>query len=71
MSNGESKRDKFKRLAGKRVNKVIEALRIFGNLSNRAIYDYTEEDVDEIFGQLNEVITEVNDKFHGKKNKKV
>lgn len=59
----ESKRDKFQRLAEKRMNVALEALRKLGQLSNRASYDYTEADVDAMFGALNGVITEVDGKY--------
>jgi ABC-type Fe3+-hydroxamate transport system substrate-binding protein len=38
------KRAKFVELATKRVNKALDQLRLIGNLSNRAAYDFTEED---------------------------
>lgn len=59
----ETKRAKFQRLAEKRMNKALESLRILGQLSNRAVYDYTEEDVDAMFGALNGVIADVNEKY--------
>ncbi len=45
----ESKRDKFKRLAEKRVNNAIKSINLVGNLSNKNIYDYTDDDVSRIF----------------------
>lgn len=41
----ESGRERFVRLANKRVNNAIKAIRLVANLSNRAAYDYTDEDV--------------------------
>lgn len=48
----ESKRDKFIRLAETRTNKALEMIRLIGNLSNKAVYDYTDKDVDKIFKAL-------------------
>jgi hypothetical protein len=45
-------RDKFVRLANKRVNSAIKAINLIGNLSNRSNYDYSEEDVAKIFRAL-------------------
>lgn len=42
-------RGKFVRLANARVNKVLNGIRLIGNLSNRSNYDYTKSDVDRIF----------------------
>lgn len=52
----ESKRERFIRLAQNRTNKALEMIRLIGNLSNKAVYDYSESDVDKIFKALeNEV----------------
>lgn len=45
----ETREEKFKRLATQRTNIVLEKLRILGNLSNRANYSYTDEQVRKIF----------------------
>ena len=41
----ESKREKFIRLAENRTNKALDMIRLIGNLSNKAVYDYSEDDV--------------------------
>lgn len=50
-------REKFVRLANKRVNNAIKAIVLIGNLSNKSNYDYTDDDVAKIFkaiqGELN------------------
>lgn len=48
----EDDRDKFVRLANKRVNNALKAIQLVGNLSNRSNYRYTDKDVDRIFGAL-------------------
>lgn len=45
----ESKREKFVRLAENRTNKVLEMIRLIGNLSNKSVYDYSPADVEKIF----------------------
>ena len=47
--DGESKKDRFKRLATSRTNAVIERIRILSNCSNQGLYDYSDEDIKEIF----------------------
>ena len=44
----DKKENKFKELAAKRVNKVIDTLRLVGNLSNSNNYSYSNEDVKKI-----------------------
>jgi hypothetical protein len=41
----ESKRQKFLRLGGGRMVNVLRSIRLLGNLANRGIYDWTEQDV--------------------------
>lgn len=46
------KREKFTKLAEQRVNRALREIRLIGNLSNRAAYSSTEEDVKKIFRAL-------------------
>ena len=50
----ESKRDCFVRIAEARTNKIIDMLRLLGNCSNTATYEYTKEDVKKIFTAIDE-----------------
>lgn len=49
-----SNRDRFVRLAEKRVNRTVKDIRLIGNLSNRNNYSYSEKDVDRIFRTLDQ-----------------
>ena len=40
---------KFLELAETRVNKVLEGMRLIGNLSNKRNYDYTDDQIKKIF----------------------
>lgn len=46
------KQQKFVEIAEKRVNRVLEGVRLVGNLSNRNNYGYEAEDVSKIFGAI-------------------
>ena len=46
------KRAKFVQLANQRVNKAIDQLRLVGNLSNKAAYEYSEDDAKKIVKAL-------------------
>ena len=50
--NTESKRDRFVRLAEARTNKILEMMRLLGNCSSKANYEYTDEDIKKIFNAL-------------------
>jgi len=61
-SNVESKEDKFKRLAGARVNNAISKISLIGNLANPS-YSYTPEQADKIISALKSSVTEVEEKL--------
>ncbi len=41
----ETRHERFKRVASKRTNEILEKIRILGNCSNKSSYEYTEEEV--------------------------
>lgn len=48
----ETKDERFKRIAAKRTNDVLEKIRILGNCSNRSSYKYTSEEINKIFSEI-------------------
>jgi len=48
----ETKREKFRRLAEARVNKILAMLRLLGNLSGTGFYEYDRDQVEQIFTAL-------------------
>ncbi len=48
----ETKEQKFKRIASKRTEKILDALRKLGNCSNTAVYSYSDEDISKIFAAI-------------------
>ena len=59
----ESKSELFLRLAKVRVQKVLKALRILGNCSNRNNYEYTQEQIDSMYEVLAKTLQTTIDKF--------
>jgi hypothetical protein len=45
MGAGETKAERFERIAERRVNEALRSLRLLGNLADRRNYEYTEEQV--------------------------
>jgi ABC-type Fe3+-hydroxamate transport system substrate-binding protein len=70
VSNNETPEERFKRIATVRTNAVLDKIRILGNLSNRQMYSYSEEDINKIFSAINKQIKEVRAKFNSKKEKR-
>lgn len=48
----ENKEHRFKRIASKRTEKVLNELRKLGNCSNRSTYSYSTEDVKKVFNAI-------------------
>ena len=59
----ESKHDKFVRLAEARTNKIIDTLQLLGNCSNTSAYEYTQDEVEEIFQAIEQELREAKKKF--------
>lgn len=60
---GEGRREKFIRLANRRVNRALDDLRLIGNLANRTHYEFTEDDVRKIIKYLEDEVKNVKQKF--------
>lgn len=65
MAEKETKRERFVRLAEARTNKIIDMMKLLGNCSSKANYDYTEEDVRKIFGAIEKEMKNTKAKFNG------
>ena len=69
-SSNETAEQRFRRIATSRTNAVIDKLRILGNLSNRQVYSYTEEDINKTFSAINKQIKEIRAKFNSREQQK-
>lgn len=65
----ETPQERFKRLGTLRTNTVLLRLKVLGNCANRQAYQYTEEEVDRIFSEIERKLKEVKAKFHFPKNR--
>jgi len=66
MVQNESKHDRFKRIATKRVISVIRRIESIGKLSGSS-YQYTDEEIAKIFSALQETLDNVKALFSAKK----
>lgn len=70
MEVNEEKRQKFMENAGKRVNNVMHDIQILEPMARSNVYDFTREDVEEMFtamqGALDSAREEYKRKFEGK-----
>lgn len=66
MASIEGKRERFKRVAENRTNRIIELIRLLGNCSNKSNYEYTEEDIKKIFSAIENELKETKQKYQTK-----
>ncbi len=66
---GETRNERFKRLATARTTAVLDKLRLLGNLSTKANYDYSEEEINKIFSAIDSQLRTVKAKFSGSTKK--
>jgi hypothetical protein len=59
----ETRNNRFKRVASKRVNEILEKIRILGNCSNKSSYEYTEEEINKIFSEIDKYLKLTKAKF--------
>jgi len=59
----ETRHERFKRLASKRTNEILEKIRILGNCSNKSSYEYTEDDINKIFSEIEKYLKLTKAKF--------
>ena len=66
MAKETARSDRFKRIATKRTNDLLDKIRILGNCSNKSTYEYTEEEVNKIFRTIDKALKEAKAKFSSK-----
>lgn len=64
-----AKRERFEKVASYRVQKVIDFLNLLKNCSNRNNYEYTEDDVEYMFAEINKLVKETRTTYLNELNK--
>ena len=65
----KDKRGDFRRLAQQRTVSALDVIRKIENLSNKANYEYTPEQVEKIFDTLREAIDHAEARFADKRDR--
>ena len=63
------KRLRFEKVAGNRVQKVIDFLTLLQNCANRNNYEYAEADVEHMFNEISKKLKETRAKYTAELNK--
>jgi len=64
------KREAFVRLAEGRTAAAIQGIRLIGNLSNTAMYEYTPDDVKKMLNSIREELASTEARFEAETHKK-
>lgn len=59
----DKRKENFKRLAESRTREALKRLKILGNCANRSHYDYSEEEVNKVFSEIEKKVRESKAKF--------
>lgn len=59
----ETKNERFKRIAERRVNIILDRLRVLGQLSEKRNYMYTDSQINQIFKAIDDELRVVKSKF--------
>jgi hypothetical protein len=59
----ETKSERFKRIATRRVEETLDKLRLLGNCANRGVYDYSDEEIKKIFSAIDQELRKTKMKF--------
>lgn len=54
MDNSELKKDRFKRVASRRVDNILKSIRSLSKCSNQNNYEYNEEDLNKMVKAIKE-----------------
>jgi hypothetical protein len=69
MSKQSLRRERFEKVAARRVKKVLDVLDSLANCSNRGNYEYGEDDVKKMFNAIKERIKTSEAAFNNEINK--
>jgi len=65
----DQRKENFIRIAENRTNKIISLIQLLGNLKNKSFYDYSEEQVKQIFESIETELETQKKLFFEKENR--
>lgn len=63
------KRQRFEKVAGSRVCKVLDTIQLIKNCANRNNYEYSVKDVDKMFSEISKALKEAQATYKNELNK--
>ncbi len=71
MDNSKLKKERFKRVASKRVDNLLAGIRSLSNCSNTNNYEYTEEDVQKMIRAIKDELRTMETLYRKNLNKNI
>ncbi len=56
-AKSKSRKERFKEVAGRRVQKVLDDIDSLSNCANKSTYEYTDEEIRKMMRAINEKVT--------------
>ena len=69
QNSEETREERFRRVATRRTNDILNRIRILGNCSNRSSYSYGDEDIRKIFSAIEGELRAVKAMFGNRKKR--
>jgi len=63
MNENESRHDRFVRIVEYRTNNIIKMIKLLGNCSNTMAYEYTTEEIDQIFSAIEDELKKAKSRY--------
>ena len=57
------RRERFEKVASKRVENIINFIDLLGNCSNKNNYDYSQDDVEKMFREIHRALKDASNSF--------
>ncbi len=63
------RRERFETVAARRTQKILEALDVLANCSNKGNYEYNEDDIRKMFNAIKEKVKSIESSFNNMSDK--
>lgn len=63
MPEKSKRRERFEKVASKRVQKLLDQIELVGNCSSKVNYEYSDQDVEKMFSTIEEHLKQARSRF--------
>ena len=63
MPEKSKRRERFEKVASKRVQKLLDQIELVGNCSSKVNYEYNDQDVEKMFSAIEEHLKQARSRF--------